>query len=317
ARARPLFEDHAQPHLPTDLGFYDLRVRETRLAQTELAREYGIEGFCYWHYWFAGKLLLQRPLEEMRRSGRPEFPFCIGWANESWEGTGHGAPERTLIEQTYPGEADHVAHFNYLLPYFRDPRYVKVEGRPLFVLFRPDQIPDPKIFVDLFNRLAREAGFPGLHCVCYRPFGSPRARDYGFDAAVWAEHNALKRLLPKSAAQRAICKVLKRPLLVYDYEKVIPYLDGPTPLTDEDYPSLVPGWDNSARCGLEATILANFTPEAWRKQIRRVYSKVMHRPLERRLVFVKAWNEWAEGNYLEPDLRYGTAFLKVLKAETL
>jgi lipopolysaccharide biosynthesis protein len=135
AKARPLFRGHYQPHVPADLGFYDLRVPETRLAQATMAREYGIEGFCYYHYWFAGTRLIERPFNEVLASGQPDFPFCLCWANQTWTGAWHGLMNQILIEQTYPGTDDHRRHFDTLLPAFLDRRYMTVDGKPIFVFF--------------------------------------------------------------------------------------------------------------------------------------------------------------------------------------
>src|SRR5208283_1156501 len=136
-KAKPSFRGHRQPHIPADLGFYDLRVPETRIAQAELALEYGIGGFCYWHYWFGeGKKLLEKPFEEVLKSGEPDFPFCLAWANESWTGVWHGSPDKVLREQTYPGSNDDEAHFYYLLTAFRDSRYLKVDDRPIFYVYK-------------------------------------------------------------------------------------------------------------------------------------------------------------------------------------
>jgi lipopolysaccharide biosynthesis protein len=143
-KAKPLFPGHYQPHVPADLGFYDLRVPETREAQASMARSYGVEAFCYHHYWFAGKRLLERPLAEVLQSGRPAFPFCLCWANQTWSGVWHGAPDRILVEQTYPGEEDHRVHFSALLPAFTDKRYLLVDGKPLFVVYDPWEIPEPQ-----------------------------------------------------------------------------------------------------------------------------------------------------------------------------
>ena len=140
AKARPLFRGHYQPHIPADLGFYDLRLPEVRQAQAELARQAGIEGFCYWHYWFAGKRLLERPFNEVLASGKPDFPFCLAWANATWTGIWYDAPDRILMEQTYPGQDDHKAHFNALLPAFLDERYIRGGWKanlPGFPAFRP------------------------------------------------------------------------------------------------------------------------------------------------------------------------------------
>src|SRR5437016_268415 len=165
AKAKPMFRGHYQPHIPADLGFYDLRVPETRAAQAELAREYGLEAFCYYHYWFAGKRIIERPFNEVLASGQPDFPFCVCWANQTWTGIWHGAPNRILIEQTYPGFDDHRAHFETLLPAFRDRRYLTVDGKPLFIVYSPGGLPDSLRILEFWRELALKAGLPGLFLV--------------------------------------------------------------------------------------------------------------------------------------------------------
>ncbi|MEI7622886.1 MAG: glycoside hydrolase family 99-like domain-containing protein [Actinomycetes bacterium] len=165
ARARRRYPGHYQPHVPADLGFTDLRVPETRQAQADLAREYGIEGFLHWHYWFAGRRILERPVDEMLASGEPDFGFALAWANQTWSGIWYGATDRVLIEQTYPGESDDRAHFEHLLPYFTDRRYLTVDGRPIFYVFRPELLPEPRAWVERWRTMADEAGLPGLHLI--------------------------------------------------------------------------------------------------------------------------------------------------------
>jgi len=320
ASAKPLFRGHYQPHVPADLGFYDLRVPDTRQAQAEMAAAYGVEAFCYWHYWFAGRLLLQRPLEEVLSLREPNFPFCVGWANESWTGIWHGAPGRILQEQTYPGEADHRAHFNYLLPFFEDERYFRVDGKPLVLIFKPEKIPELARFLDLWRNLAQGAGLGGLHVVAYMPDSWP-VRENGFDAATWAHQSVLKSVVRRSKLQRLLRSAFQLPLHMYSYADAIPYMHGPksvvSPLPDDHYPSIVAGWDNSPRSGRAATILYDYTPGHFREHVRNVLSLVQHKPMEHRIVFLKSWNEWAEGNYIEPEQMYGRAFLEVLREEVL
>src|SRR5437899_636840 len=158
AKARPLFPGHMQPHIPADLGFYDLRLPESREAQATLARSYEVEAFCYWHYWFSGRRILERPFAEVLKSGEPKLPFCLGWANQTWSGIWHGDPDRILIEQTFPGAADHEAHFNSVFQAFADERYVRVAGKPLFYVYRPLAIPEVSRFTDLWRKLADRAG---------------------------------------------------------------------------------------------------------------------------------------------------------------
>ena len=152
AKAKPLFPGHYQPHVPADLGFYDLRVPEARFAQAEMAKEYGIEGFCYYHYYFAGKRLLERPFDEVLNSGMPDFPFCLCWANQTWTGIWHGSPDRVLIEQTYPGPGDDERHFDYLCKAFHDQRYIKVDGKPMFLVYCPKELPEPEKTTEFWRR---------------------------------------------------------------------------------------------------------------------------------------------------------------------
>ena len=320
-RARPLFPGHYQPRLPADLGFYDLRVPETRAAQAELARAHGIEAFCYWHYWFAGTRLLERPFDEILRSGEPDFPFCLAWANGSWSGVWHGAPERILIEQTYPGPSDHEAHFRALLPAFGDPRYVTVDGAPLFVVYAPHELPEPRRTTDLWRALAVRAGLRGLHlvAVCQNKVAlDPVAA--GFDAVVASNQVTISERWPRSATDarlrrlRAAYRTLRgRPVHVYDYADALRdfLVDAPPGVTR--YPAVIPGWDNTPRSGLRGVVLHDATPALFGRHVRGALAQVAGHEPERRLVFVKSWNEWAEGNYLEPDERWGRAFLETLR----
>jgi hypothetical protein len=319
-RARPLFRGHLQPHLPSELGFYDLRVPETRLAQAELARAHGIEAFCYWHYWFAGKRLLERPFAEVLASGAPDFPFCLGWANQTWSGIWHGAPGRLLIEQTYPGEADDRAHFEALRPAYADRRYLTVEGRPLFLVYRPAQLPDQRRFTDLWRDLAARAGLPGLFLVGQQD-GDWRAHEHGFDARVPLDPPKRRRFGPAARLSRFAARTRRwvRETSpdddgpeVFDYPEA--YADACTgALADDEVPLVISNWDNTPRCGRRGYVLANATPGALGDYLRRAISQVAHRPASRRLVLLKSWNEWAEGNYLEPDEEFGRQRLECVR----
>jgi hypothetical protein len=333
AKAKPLFRGHYQPHIPADLGFYDLRVPETRLAQAEMARRHCIEGFCYWHYWFAGERLLERPFNEVLRTGEPRFPFCLAWANESWTGIWHGAPNRILKAQTYPGFDDHRAHFYTLLEAFTDERYLTVEGRPIFVIYHPRQMPGIKQVTDFWRDLAIKSGLKGLHLVAYiyaddMPEWSPN--DNGFDAALVSNElriiresatsfmRRVRRQLSMSRKFRALYKSIRRlPIHIYMYEDALPYFVHQEPLPFEYYPCIVPNWDNTPRSGLDGFVLHNSTPELFRTQIRIARARVKSLPDDRRIIFVKSWNEWAEGNHLEPDLRFGMRYLDVLRDELM
>ena len=319
-KAKPLFRGHYQPHLPADLGFYDLRLAEAREAQADLAREYGIEGFCYYEYWFAGERLIERPFDEVLSSGKPDFPFCICWANQTWTGVWHGAPNRILIEQTYPGMEDHEAHFHAWLKAFRDGRYITVDNKPLLLIYRPMEIPDIKRVTDFWRRLAVDSGLEGLHLVgvCEDPGWIPA--DYGFDASVtprlplhktvnWAPwRNPIKKI-------KTLLKKWRNRPTIFDYADVSRDFLAAGPPGVENYPCLVPNWDNTPRSGQRGFVLHNSTPELFRAHVKQAMEMTSDVPAEHRLLFIKSWNEWAEGNHLEPDLRFGHGYLKVLRDE--
>ncbi|WP_319776817.1 LIC12162 family transferase [Maridesulfovibrio sp.] len=306
AKAKPLFEGHDQPHLPADLGFYDLRVPETRIAQAELASRYGIDAFCYWHYWFGnGKRLLERPFDEVVKSKQPDFPFCLGWANQTWSGIWHGAPERTLIEQTYPGVHDFRVHFEALLPAFDDPRYAKIDGRNIFLVYNAADLPDPKVFVMFWREMARAHGVPDFHFIEH---GSRKWLDHGFDSCV---ANAPFINFPSPQADVRFLDKNITPT-VRSYADFVQHMKTQE-LHPLEYPLAVPGWDNTPRSGGNGHALINSTPELFGELVKILLDKIGSRPESQRILFIKAWNEWAEGNYLEPDLKWGHGFLEALR----
>lgn len=320
ARARPMFPGHRQPVIPGELGFYDLRIPEVREAQAQLARAHGVEAFCYWHYWFGGgKRLLERPFQDVLASGAPDFPFCVAWANESWTGIWHGAPDRTLVQQTYPGVDDERRHFEALEPAFHDPRYLRIDGEPVFLLYSPDSHPDVQGFVERWRELARSSGLPGIRVlgVVRRPLRSARA---GFDALVMAgilpPSTERARRGSRRAPDWAVGALTRRLPIVpglYSYEKWSPFVPHLDPHGFPSYPTVFPSWDNTPRAGRHGYLFAGSTPERWGRQLDTGIRLVEDRPFEDRLVFVKSWNEWAEGNYLEPDRRHGRAYLEATR----
>ena len=196
--AKPLFPGHYQPRIPADLGFYDLRLPEVRIAQAELAKEHGIEGFCYWHYWLeTGKQLLERPFEEVLKSGEPDFPFCLGWANHSWKGVYFGAQGRNLIEQKYSGVNGCKTHFYNVLRAFSDEGYITVDGKQLFFVFAPKEIPDVKKFVDLWQEMALEEGLNGIYFVG-GGLSAKDAEEMGFDATSSYRHRVVESVWPEN-----------------------------------------------------------------------------------------------------------------------
>jgi len=317
-KAKPLFHGHYQPHLPADLGFYDLRVPETREAQAQMARQYGIEAFCYYRYWFGGKQLLERPFEDMLESGRPDFPFCICWANATWTGIWHGNPKEILVEQTYPGEVDHQAHFQSLLRAFRDQRYLRVDGKPLFMIYKPADLPDARKVADLFRTMASQAGLPGLFLVgvSHRDGWDPKT--HGFDAAIVQNLPGLQAHVPwRYPLLRSKAKLGGHRLTIYDYCDLLDTFIPEKVREQEFLPCLIPSWDNTPRSGMNGLIMRGSTPSLFQRSVRQALEKISAKPPEHRLVFLKSWNEWAEGNHMEPDLRHGHAYLEALRAELI
>lgn len=303
-RARRLFRGHVQPHLPADLGFYDLRVPETRQAQASLARAHGIEAFCWYHYWFAGRRLLERPFDEVLASGEPDFPFLLVWANQTWTGVWHGEPGRILVEQTYPGDDDHRAHFASLEAAFHDPRYVRVDGRPVFYLYAPHEIPELERTLDLWRQLATASGLDGLYLVGERQYKTaPRA---GFDAVVPVRFPWLE---PVTFAGRMRRRLRRGGPARFRYEQVAVARDW-SRADDGVHPSVLPNWDNTPRTGRRGLVLTGTSPEQYASVLEHAVTSVQDQSPDRRIVFVKSWNEWAEGNYLEPDQEFGRGWLE-------
>lgn len=322
-RARPLFAGHDQPHLPADLGFYDLRLPETRAQQADLARRYGIHGFCYYHYWFHGRRLLDRPFREVLASGEPDFPFCLCWANEHWSRRWDGNESQLLMEQRYSPEDD-LDHIRSLIPAFQDPRYIRVENRPLFLVYRASLWPDPRRTIDTWRREAARQGIADLFLCRVDSFKSERSvspNEQGFDAAVefaprWDDLGPrLRKGRAWSLARRlGLSERAFADHMIHAYDEVVHRaLAQPEP----SYPRFrcaTPSWDNSARRAHGgAKILVGSTPTRYREWLTALIDQTVVQPAERRLVFLNAWNEWAEGNHLEPCQRWGHGYLEATR----
>lgn len=330
AQARPLFKGHYQPRIPRDLGFYDLRMSEVREAQAELARNAGIEGFMYWQYYFGkGKMLLERPFEEVLASKKPDFPFCLGWANHSWQtktwkrDSSLKEGKTMIMEQLYGGEQQYHEHFMYNLPAFKDERYMTVDNKPIFVVFNPfDHSEEIEKMIKLWRILAKEHGLEGIHFI-----GRSKGQDndkilnLGFDA-VYQEQTIEAAIAGEShkllfTIKRKIIEWTGKALFLekYDFGKIYKHLVTDAATQKNIYPSLLAGYDRSPRAGRNTVIFYNFTPENWRKHIKDVLCRVVNKDKEHNIVMLKSWNEWGESNYMEPDLKYGTSMLDVLQEE--
>lgn len=311
-RAHPWFPGHHQPQLPADLGFYDLRVPEVRDAQAELAAEYGIAGFCYHYYWFAGRRLLHRPLDEVLASGRPSLPFCVCWANEHWTRRWDGAEAEILVRQEYSPEND-ARLIESLVPAFRDPRYIRVDGRPLLVVYRPGHIPDPARSAATWRDIARAAGLEDLYLCAAETFvGYGQWTDpgkLGFDAAVEFPPHAIR------------ARWHRPPGLLDGFRgQVVDYADIVLDALNRPLPSytlfrgLIPAWDNTARRREQAFIVAGARAELYEQWLAASIAWTRrHRAGDERIVFINAWNEWAEGCHLEPDQRDGRRYLEATR----
>jgi lipopolysaccharide biosynthesis protein len=322
AKARPLFPGHYQPHLPADLGFYDLRLPEAREAQADLARQHGIHGFCYYHYWFNGRRILERPFNEVLSSGKPEFPFCLCWANENWTRIWDGSAQQVLLEQHYSAEDD-LAHIRALLPTFADRRYIRIGGRPLFLVYRTELLPEPERTAEIWRNEVAKAGLGDLYLARVENFVSGvDPKKIGFDAAVEFAPNGVNtgKVRFRGRFHRFLAGSGVLPG-VYIAGKVINYralMLGMLAKSDPGFKRfrcVTPMWDNTARRQTGAHIYVGSTPQlygAWLAEMaRRTIDKS---PPEEQIVFVNAWNEWAEGCHLEPDLKWGRQYLEATKA---
>lgn len=324
ARTTPRFPEHYQPHLPADLGFYDLRLPEARAAQAQLAAEYGIYGFCYYHYWFHGRQILERPVNEIWKSGQPEFPFCLCWANESWTRRWDGQNNDILLEQRY-SPADDLAHIRSLIPLFSDPRYIRVEGRPLFLVYRATAMPEPEKTADLWRREAERGGLKGLFLVrveSHNESGNPRelGYDYSLEFQPYWAHVWFWRVFRRKWWHVRRLRTHEPGLRennVFDYRLLVKNaLAAPVPAYPR-IPCVCPGWDNSPRKKRDANILIDSTPELYGSWLSEVVSRM--KPSKGSeisadsFVFINAWNEWAEGNHLEPCQRWGRKYLEATR----
>lgn len=329
-KAKPLFRGHYQPKVPADLGYYDLRLPEARAAQAELAKEAGIEGFCYYHYWFGdGKQELELPFNEVVRTGEPDFPFCLCWANESWHAKfwdkdGKASSKKLLIEQQYLGHEDNVKHFYSLLPAFKDKRYMTVDGKLIFMIYRPFEFEDVSGFMKDWQQLAAENGLKGFYFIAQLN-GShldvakdkiDKALKLGFDAV-----NTVR--LGCASSQRSLCKkiiqkayrILMRMPGFTRYEEALPLFVSKEEERSNVYPTIIPNWDHTPRSGRNGYILVGSTPNLFKKHVHQVLNIVMNKENHDRIVFLKSWNEWGEGNYMEPDLKYGKRYIETLRQE--
>lgn len=329
-KAKPLFRGHYQPHVPADLGYYDLRLPEIREAQAELAKEAGIDAFCYYHYWFGeGKKIMERPLQEVVKSGKPNFPFMICWANhsfynKSWNKDIKGISQKLLIEQLYPSDQDIIDHFNFLLPAFKDQRYFKIEGKLGFIIYDFKNMPLEFFhkIKKIWNDLGRKNNLPEFKFIGYTNNVEDIYNNFYkelsgviFDPIVIAfstlKRNRIRHYYLK--IKQIFADTFHIPLRVKSYKKAIKHLIHDVESKENVYPILIPNWDRTPRVGYGGTVLKNSSPYLFKRHIQNVLQIIKHKNSTNQIIFLKAWNEWAEGNHMEPDLKFGKGYIKVLK----
>ena len=319
-KAKPLFHGHYQPKLPADLGFYDLRLSDTREAQAELAKSAGVYGFAYWHYWFGdGKRLLERPSNEGLISGKPDYPFCFAWANHSWYAKtwDPDKKDRLLIEQKYLGKEDNEKHFYAILDAFKDHRYIRINNKPVFLVFKPLLLKDANLFIAQWQELAKQNGLDGIYFIgqgIESEFND--ILELGFDAV---NHEEVNKVHASQSVFIRLIKQIKRTLLrtprCYDYLTAMKQMISVRDVDENIMPTICPNYDHTPRSGTRGLVFTNSTPETFRCHVRQILD--LEKKKSNKVVFLKSWNEWGEGNYMEPDIRFGDAYIRVLKEELM
>lgn len=308
AKAKSLFKGHYQPHVPADLGFYNLLMPEAREAQAEMALKYGIDGFCYWHYWFGnGETIMEKPFLAVLESGKPDFPFCLCWANHSWH---NPKTKEQILKQEYFGTEDHIKHFYSLLPAFRDKRYIKVDEKPIFNIFSAHTLPKINDFITLWNKLAQKEGFKGIYFIGLTQSQEEYQKNININLDAINVFRLKDFLLYQNYFIQRFINPYKK-FNAFKYSEAAKYFISSNDVNENIIPTIIPGWDHSPRSGKKALILTDYTPKEFEKHLHSVLSVISKK--ENKLCFIKAWNEWGEGNHLEPDLKYGLAFLETLK----
>lgn len=318
-KAKPLFKGHYQPQLPTDLGFYDMRLPETHNEQASLAKEYNIDGFCYYHYWFSGKRLLNEPIDEILRSKSPDFPFCYFWANETWSRRWSGEEKEVLIKQEY-SEEDDRNHANWCVQSFKDERYIKINGRPLFLIYKPFDLPNPQKTIDIFEEVCKENGISKPFFVASNSHNlDQNPYELGFDHALHFQPRmqVLSEFMKDEATikkliRNALKGIFNAKMRVYSYKKYKERIKNLV-MNYPGFPCVLVGFDNTARRGKNAIILKDQSVEIFEESLKVARNEALKLKPNEQIVFINAWNEWAEGNHLEPCRKFGRQYLEAVK----
>jgi hypothetical protein len=329
--ARPLNENHYQPRIPLNKNYYDLTDPKTMAWQIDLAKKYGVYGFCVYHYWFEGKQLLQKPMEIFLEHKELDFPICFCWANETWTNAWatNAKEPKVLMLQTYGDQDAWEKHLQYLLPFFKDPRYIKIDNKPLFVIYRPEQIEPLNDMLDYFVRRLKEEGFDGaVFASQQRNFHFEKCDDSRFDYKIeyqpsfglYDRESRMRKLINKTkenillfAQNKLNCSIRRvRNLILEDYDGVWEAILNRKPDDEKMIPGAFVDWDNTPRYGKKGMIIQGATPEKFKTYLKR---QIVHakNDYHKDMIFLFAWNEWAEGGYLEPDEKWKTGYLEAIK----
>ena len=312
-KALPNFVGHYQPHRPAELGNYDLACVEVMERQSDLARKYGIEGFCYYYYSFSGRRILEMPLERMLETGRPDLPFCICWANENWTRKWDGGDQAVLLSQRYAQEDD-VVIIRDIVRYLKVPSYIRVNGKPFVAIYRPQLLPNAKRTAETWRRICREEGVGEIHLAMVEVFEHarthPKPSDWGFDSTIEFPPAGMSHPTPHGGAQ--LNPNFKG--VVSDYRRVVQdFIKEPIP-GHLRFRGVMPSWDNTPRRQDDSFCFINATPGAFQAWLEAIIAQTKDQNVgEERIVFVNAWNEWAEGAHLEPDERFGRGWLEAVR----
>ena len=317
--SQPQFRGHYQPQLPTDSGYYDLRVPETREQHAQMAKDYGISGFAYYHYWFSGKRLMHQVIDEVLESQKPDFPFCYFWANETWSRRWENKENVVLISQEY-SEEDDRHHAEWLIQSFKDDRYIKINGRPLFLIYKPFDLPNPQRTFEIFEEVCAAHGVPRPFFVASNSHDKDRnPLELGFDTAIHFQmrHNVLSEFwidgfTPKRLIKNLMQGIFNPTLKVYDYHDYLNRVRR-NKIKYKGFPCVVVGFDNTPRKGKNAVILRNQNIPDFKQALIEAREDAKKLPEGEQFVFINSWNEWAESNHLEPCEKFGTRFLEAVK----
>ncbi len=309
AKSKPLFENHYQPHIPADLGFYDLRLDETRIKQAEMAKEYGISGFCYYYYWFNGKQLLETPIKRLLETKKPDFPFCVCWANENWTRQWDGLENEILAKQDHNSNDD-VNFIKSLFPYFNDERYITIDRKPLLIIYRTELFPDIKETAKTWRKEMAKAGYNGIYLVRVEGFvRNINPAEINFDAAMEFAPD-----FQEIGDKIEMANDFLKDFSVFDYEIMMNNMINRQKPSYKLFRAITPSWDNTPRKKEKGVLLINASPEKYSKWLLKI-AKYTNQNFknDEKILFINAWNEWGEGNHLEPDLKFGKQYLAETK----